>query len=421
MSSNDQGLRAPSLAGAPWLARPEPAAVIRAIAAGGHDARVVGGAVRNALLGACVKDIDIATTALPEEVIRLAAAAGLRAVPTGIEHGTVTVVVEHTPIEVTTLRRDVETYGRHAKVTFTTDWAEDARRRDFTMNALYCALDGTVFDPLGGYRDLHARRVRFIGDPHDRIREDFLRILRFFRFTAEYSKGAPDPAGLAAAVELRDGLDRLSGERLRAELLRLLAAPRAVETVAEMDAAGILSHVLGKAGDPALLARLADIERALNRAPDPLLRLGALAAARPGDALKLRDRLRLSGAEFERLARLGLADRAFDPAAPEREAKEFLYRHGTEAFTDGALVAWAKSADAPQDKPRRDRAELPHRWRAPELPIRGADVVALGVPEGPPVGRVVHAFEDWWIRHEFPSDPALLAAELASLAKAART
>ncbi len=418
MPPNDPGLPAPSLVGAPWLARPATMAVIGAISAGGYDARIVGGAVRNALLGAPVKDIDIATTAVPGEVIRLAAAAGLRAVPTGIEHGTVTVVVEHTPIEVTTLRRDVETYGRHAKVAFTTDWAEDARRRDFTMNALYCALDGTVFDPLGGYGDLHARRVRFIGDAGARIREDFLRILRFFRFTAEYSEGAPDPAGLAAAIELKGGLDHLSGERLRAELLRLLDAPRAVATVAEMDAAGILAHVLGKPGNPVLLARLANIERALDRAPDPLLRLGALAATRPGDALNVRDRLRLSGAEFERLTRLGLADRAFDPVAPECEAKEFIYRHGAEAFTDGALLAWAKSADAPDDKPRRDRADLPHRWQAPELPIRGTDVIALGVPEGPAVGRVVHAFEDWWIKHEFPSDPALLAAELARVAKA---
>ena len=295
MANDDRGLRPPSLAGAPWLVRPETRAVLEAIERGGYAARVVGGAVRNALLGEPVKDIDIATTAVPEEVLRLAEAAHLKAVPTGIEHGTVTVIASHTPIEVTTLRRDIETFGRHARVTFTSDWAEDARRRDFTMNALYCGADGTIDDPLKGYPDLVSRRVRFIGEPHDRIREDYLRILRFFRFTAEYTDGLPDAPGLKASIELSDGLSGLSGERVRAELLRLLAAPRAAETLAVMNDAGLLERVLGSRGHLELLDRVAMIEQMLGRSPDALLRLGALAAARPGAALALRDRLRLSG------------------------------------------------------------------------------------------------------------------------------
>jgi poly(A) polymerase len=323
------------------------------------------------------------------------------------------------PIEVTTLRRDIETFGRHARVTFTTDWAEDARRRDFTMNALYCAADGTIHDPLHGYPDLAERRVRFIGDPHDRIREDYLRILRFFRFTAEYTDGTPDPAGLRASVELSAGLSDLSGERIRAELLRLLAAPRTVETLAVMAEAGLIERVLGSGGDLRLLGRVAVIEEALGRSPDALLRLGALVVAHPGAALALRDHLRLSGAEFERLARMAMPDKAFDPATSEREAKAFLYRHGSEAFTDGAILAWARSADPPDDPQRLARLTLPAHWQPPSLPIRGSDVMALGVAEGPAVGRVVRAFEDWWITEDFPADAGVLTAALRRLARSA--
>jgi poly(A) polymerase len=421
MATDERGLHPPSLAGAPWLVQQETRAVLEAIEAGGHAARIVGGAVRNALLGEPVKDIDIATTALPQEVMRLAAAAHRHAIPTGIEHGTVTVIVNHMPIEVTTLRRDIETFGRHARVTYTTDWAEDARRRDFTMNALYCRGDGTIDDPLHGFPDIAKRRVRFIGDPHDRIREDYLRILRFFRFTAEYTDGTPEAAGLRASVELGAGLSDLSGERIRAELLRLLAAPRTTETLAFMHDSGLLERVLGSPGDLKLLGRAVMIEQALDRSPDALLRLGALAAARPGAALALRDHLRLSGAEFERLARMGMPDAAFDPATPEREAKAFLYRHGTEAFTDGAILAWARSADPSSDGKRRARLTLPARWQPPPLPIRGADVMQLGVAEGPAVGRVVRAFEDWWIAEDFPEDASMLAAALRRLAKTAGT
>ena len=234
----------PSLAGSDWLVRPETRAVFTALAARGFEARAVGGAVRNALLGHPVVDVDIATPARPDEVIAAAKAAGLTPVPTGIAHGTVTVVANHVPYQVTTLREDVETHGRHATVAFTGDWAADARRRDFTLNALYCNAEGRVFDPLSGYADLAARRVRFIGDARERIREDYLRILRFFRLTAEYGEGPPDADGLVACVREREGLARLSAERVREELFRLLAARRGPELVRAMFDHGLLALLL---------------------------------------------------------------------------------------------------------------------------------------------------------------------------------
>ncbi len=249
MSRADDSAGLPSLADADWLTRPQTREVFAALTAEGAEARAVGGAVRNALMGIPVKDVDIATTALPGEVMRLADRAGLHAVPTGIEHGTVTVVAGKVPFEVTTLRRDIETFGRHAKVTFTTDWREDAMRRDFTMNALYADPDGTVHDPLGGYADLQARRVRFIGDAHQRIREDYLRILRFFRFGAQYGDArAPDAEGLAAAAAEKAGLSLLSGERIRSELMLLLAAPGAVPALRQMRDAGIIDAAARRDG-----------------------------------------------------------------------------------------------------------------------------------------------------------------------------
>jgi poly(A) polymerase len=365
-------------------------------------------------MGTPVKDVDIATTALPEDVVALAKRAGLHAVPTGFEHGTVTVVADKVPFEVTTLRRDIETFGRHARVTFTTDWREDAMRRDFTMNALYCDADGRLHDPLGGYVDLKAQRVRFIGDAHQRIREDYLRILRFFRFLAQYGDGAaPDPEGLAAARAEKDGLAQLSGERIRAELMLLLAAPGAVAALATMRQAELLEPLIGVAGDVAVLERLKQLEAALGRSPDPVLRLAALA----GDgATKLRDRLRLSVVESGRLADASRRDPAFDPRSDEQVAKTFIYRHGPDAFIDGALLDWARSGHPPADSGRALRLQMPQRWRAPKLPVRGADVMALGVPAGPAVGRIVSAFEDWWIANGFPLEESLTRAKLQELA-----
>lgn len=422
MTSDMRDPEPPSLAGAPWLSSAGTRAVLGALEQGGYGARVVGGAIRNALLAKPVKDVDIATTALPADVIRIAEAAGLGAVPTGVSHGTVTVIAHHQPIEVTTLRRDIETFGRKARVTFTTDWAEDARRRDFTINAFYCDASGTVHDPLGGYADLLARRVRFIGNAEDRIREDYLRILRFFRFTAEYAAGAPDAEGLAASIALAPGLDQLSAERIRAELLRLLAAQRAEETLSVMADAGLVQRLTGTEGDVATFARLYAIEAGLSRDSDPVLGLAALTQPKPGRPVAdLATRLRLSNAEAERLSRLALPERAFHPDTPEREARAYLYRFGVEAFRDGVLLAWARSEAACDDSRWRGRFVLPNRWKVPSLPVRGADLLKVGLSEGPAIGRVVRAFEDWWISEDFPKDEFVLARALSDFVKANST
>jgi poly(A) polymerase len=402
----------PSLAGADWLARRETRAVFDALAAKGFAARAVGGAVRNALLGRAVVDVDIATPARPEEVIAAARAAGLAAVPTGMEHGTVTVIAAHVPHEVTTLREDVETHGRHATVAFTDDWAADARRRDFTINALYCSADGEVFDPLGAYGDLEAHRVRFIGEAGERIREDYLRILRFFRLTAEYGKGPPDREGLSASVAEREGLARLSAERVRQEMLRLLAAARAPELVGAMQDYGVLAYVLPAAPRPRLLARLAAIEAGLGLAGDAILRLGALAVEVPEDADRLRERLRLSNEEHARLSRAARRGPDIGPASDERAAKACLYADGEAAYREHVLMAWARSGDEPASRAWRERLALTERWRPPRFPLGGADVMALGQPAGPRVGELLRALEAWWVASDFAADETALRAEL---------
>jgi poly(A) polymerase len=408
--------RPPSLAGADWLVRAQTQAVFGALAAKGHAARAVGGAVRNALLGLPVTDIDIATPARPDEVIAAGRAAGLTAVPTGIDHGTVTLVAGHIAHEVTTLRRDVETHGRHATVAFTDDWEADARRRDFTINALYCSSEGEVVDPLGAYPDLEARRVRFVGDAGQRIREDYLRILRFFRFTAEYGQGPPDAEGLAACTAGREGLALLSAERVRQEMLRLLVAPRAVALVRALQDHGVLSYVLPVAPRPSLLARLAAIEAKLGLDADAMLRLAALSVEIAEDADRLRDRLRLSNDEHARLARMAIQMPDLSPAAPESDAKAALYAEGAAAYRACVLIGWTRSADAPASQAWRDRLALPQRWQPAQLPLGGTDVMALGVPAGPRVGELLRALEAWWIAGDFAADESALRAKLQQLA-----
>jgi poly(A) polymerase len=405
----------PLLNNAPWLRRPETQAVFAALAARGFVARAVGGAVRNTLLGLPVTDVDIATTARPEDVVAAAEAAGLKAVPTGIAHGTVTIISNGSAYEVTTLRKDVETHGRHATVAFTDDWTADGRRRDFTLNALYCSAGGEVFDPLSGHADLMARRVRFIGDAGERIREDYLRILRFFRFTATYGEGPPDRPGLNACVRERAGLAVLSGERMREEMLRLLAAPRAAELIAVMLDFGLLPQVLGLAPRPGLLARLVHLQADLSLAPDAILRLAALAVEVPEDAERLRTRFRLSNEETAKLIRASIRAPAIDPNASESAAKACLYAEGASAFQESVLLAWARSGEASTSGAWRGRLALPDRWRAPRFPIGGADAMALGVPAGPHVGELLRTLEDWWIAGDFTANEAALRAKLVEL------
>ena len=281
----------PDLAGAEWLTRPAVRRIFAALTAGDHETRIIGGAVRNALMGDGVGEIDFATTATPDEVAALAAAAGLKSVPTGVDHGTLTVVVDGRGYEVTTLRQDIETDGRHAVVRFGRDWTSDAARRDFTVNALSVDADGTVHDPVSGYADILARRIRFIGDADRRIAEDRLRILRFLRFSAEYGEGTVDEAGLAAATRARDGLRELSGERIGNEMRRLIVAPRAVEMVAIMQETGILGIVLAGVGYVGQFARFVRFEAAVGALPQMPLRLAVLAARIGEDVERVTRRL----------------------------------------------------------------------------------------------------------------------------------
>jgi poly(A) polymerase/tRNA nucleotidyltransferase (CCA-adding enzyme) len=356
---------------------------LAAVMAALPEARVIGGAVRDTLASRAVTEIDLATPRTPEQVTEALLAAGIRAVPTGIEHGTVTAVLDRRGFEVTTLRRDVETDGRHAVVAFTGDWRADAARRDFTINAMSLTRTGEVFDYFGGVSDLHAGVVRFVGDPATRISEDYLRILRFFRFYAHYGRGTADAAALVAIRGGVPGLARLSVERVWSELARILSAPDPRAAVALMDEAGVLGAVVPEGADPARLARL--VEAAAPN--DPLLRLAALLT---GDAVALSARLRLSAVDRDRLValRAGPVPRPDDVDAA---LHRLLADETRELLIDRA---WLAGADAPEWVALRARlAALPR----PVFPLEGRDVLALGEPEGPRVGVLLRAVRQWWL------------------------
>ncbi|MBI1868900.1 MAG: CCA tRNA nucleotidyltransferase [Methylocystis sp.] len=397
------------------LADPRVARLFAALAATGGETRIVGGAVRDALLGLSPHEIDLATTALPEEVVEAARRGGLKSVPTGIDHGTVTVIVEGKPFEVTTLREDVETFGRAAKVRFGHDFEIDAKRRDFTVNALSLSKDGRVHDYAGGLEDIARRRIRFIGDPATRIAEDHLRILRFFRFHAAYGEGALEAAGLHAAISARESLAKLSAERIRVELLRLLAARRAVEVAREISQAGISEVFIG-ATFPGRLERLALIESATGqgrgRAGDSLARLAAFAVLVSEDADRLRERLRLSNAEHRRLATLAQALQGLHGAdAPpnEHDLMRLLFLHGREGARDALTLAHAESAAPAQDETWLQAAGFLSEAPAPQFPVRGADLLAYGVLPGQALGATLKALQAKWIRAGFPTDPQTVA------------
>ncbi len=384
------------------LDRPALARLLAALDGEGEETRVVGGAVRNALLGRPVHEVDLATTALPEETIRSARRAGFRTVPTGIDHGTVTVLVGDVPFEVTTLRRDVETDGRHAVVRFGRDFAADAERRDFTMNALSLDRDGAVRDTTDGLADLAAGRVRFIGDPLQRIREDYLRILRFFRFQAEYGAGPIDRAGLAAAIAGRDGLARLSRERVRAEVVRLVSAPRGPETVALMAEAGLLGRLVPVIGDAGRLARAA------RAGPDPLRRLAAYGVRVTEDADRLRDALRLSNAEHARLAAYAAAlARAVSRPEPIDigEARRLVVLHGIESMGDVLVALDGEPRPVFTEAGRAALGRLLSGEDAPpRFPLTGAALVRSGVAPGPEIGRRLALARTTWIAAGCPDD-----------------
>jgi poly(A) polymerase len=397
------------LGDAPWLKSGPAARVLGLLNGNGEEARVVGGAVRNALLKIPVGDTDIATTALPDEVIRRAKAAGIKSVPTGIEHGTVTLVVDAQPFEVTTLREDTETFGRKARVAFGRDWVADARRRDFTINGLSVDAEGVVHDHVGGLDDIAARRVRFIGDPNQRIAEDYLRILRFFRIHAAYGAGDPDRAGYLACIAGRDGLAHLSAERMRMEMLKLVVAEGAVAAIVAMADGGLLLPILGGIAYTGPFAAMVAAERALGLAPDPVRRLAALAVAVTEDAKRVASRLRLTNAETRMLDSMG--HRWWRLAGmDEATARRRLYRLGADRYLDRLMLAWARAgADGNSDQ-WRELATLPARWSAPKFPLKAADFMARGIAEGPALGHVLALAEDAWLAAEFPLDEAALKA-----------
>ena len=394
---------------APWLKSSSVTRVLELLNGNGEEARVVGGAVRNALLNILIGDIDIATTALPEEVIRRAKAAGIKSVPTGIEHGTVTLVIDAHPFEVTTLREDTETFGRKAKVAFGRDWVGDAHRRDFTINALSVGADGIVYDYVGGLTDIAARRVRFIGDAEQRIAEDYLRVLRFFRIHAAFGAGEVDRAGYLACIGARTGLATLSAERVRMELLKLLVADGAIGAVVAMADGGLLLPILGGIGYTGPFAVMIAAERLLDLKPDPIRRLAALAVAVTEDARRLAARLRLTNAETRALDSMG--HRWWRLAGmDEARARRRLYRLGEDRYRDRLLLAWARAGSDADPAPWRELALLPQRWSAPKFPLKAADFIARGIAEGPALGHVLTLAEDAWLAADFPLDEPTLSA-----------
>ena len=396
------------------------AALVAGEATGAPLALFVGGCVRDALLGRPVGDVDIATVLLPDEVTARLRRAGLKAIPTGIEHGTVTAVADSQLFEITTLRVDVRQNGRHSDVAFTDDWRADAERRDLTMNALFLSPAGEVFDPVGGLADLRAGHMRFVGDAERRLREDVLRLLRFFRFHAHYGRVPPDAEGLAACGRLAHLLPTLSADRVAKEALRLLAAPDPLPALRLMCEVAVLPALLPEAASLDLVAALVTVE-GVSAGGDALRRLAALLGADAGAAETVALRLRLATRDRERLADMLQEAGRPSPEAGERTARATLYRCGPATWRDRVLLAWAESV-ASGAAPDRRAAEgwralldLPLRWPVPPPPVRGADVLARGVAPGPAVGRLVAAVERWWLDGDFAAGREECLAKLREL------
>jgi len=393
-----------------WMSEGPARAVYDALAKAGGSPRFVGGCVRDGLLGRKIKDVDIATVLPPDAVIAAANKAGLKPVPTGMAHGTVTVVADHVGIEVTTLRRDVETFGRHATVAFTDDWKADASRRDLTMNALSADMSGAIYDYFDGVHDLRAGRVRFVGKPEDRMTEDYLRILRFFRFHADYAAGDFDVPAMAAATALKDHLKSLSGERLRQETLKLMTARRVTETWRAMLLTGIAATYLPQATGMNRFTKLVELEQTLRVAPDAIRRLTALTIT--GTGAEVPAILKLSNAERDRVIAIAEARPLFvadDATAVRRQ----VYDLGNALALDLLLVDWAAGLPRESLEIGWQRAfEIVRDWPRPSFPLTGGDAKGLGVEPGPAIGRLMRDVEEWWIAGDFIADRGPCLAEL---------
>jgi poly(A) polymerase len=402
---------------ATWLKAEETQKLMAALeAARAGGSRFVGGCVRNTLMGREVDDIDIATQLTPDQVTDVAIKAGFAAHPTGIEHGTITVVVNSKPFEVTTLRRDVSTDGRRATVAFTEKWEEDAQRRDFRMNALYADASGVIHDPTGGgLDDVRSGRVIFIGDAHTRIKEDYLRILRFFRFNAWYARGPVDPNGLHACADLVAGLDTLSVERVWKEVKKLLAASDPRASWEGMTAIEARARALPELSNDTRLDALCTLEADLMLNPDPMTRTAA-ALTDEESAKALARRLKLSNEERDRLVAALGDDVKITSFMSLREMRRAIYKLGNEAFRDRVMLAWANAGG---EKAQQWRALVAHgqMWMPPKLPLTGDEVMAAGVPAGPKIGIILREIEDWWIDADFPDDKLSVIERLKAVAQ----
>ncbi len=415
----------------PWMAWPETRAVVAALSAEGAEVRFIGGCVRDSILKRPVTDIDIATPDHPERVVALLQRAGIQAVPTGIDHGTVTAVAGDRQFEVTTLRIDVETDGRRAKVAYTDDWVADAARRDFTINTFSCTLDGDLFDPFEALGDLARGRVRFVGNPTQRIDEDVLRILRFFRFQAYYGRPPADAEALAACRLRAPRLDSLSGERVRNELLRILLAPDPAAALLLMRGERVLERVLPEVGERTRhIGRLRTLVWLETRAlgmdaiePDTMRRLAAVLDTDAEGAARVAKRLRLSNRQTDRL--IGLAAPSFDIVASMQDdaLRRALHRWGGETVRDLALIGWAaeRAVDTRQPEARtaawRTIVEAAATWRPIAFPLHGRDVLALGLAPGPAVGQAIKRVEDWWEEGGCRADREACLARLTAIVR----
>jgi poly(A) polymerase len=385
---------------ATWMARPQTLAVMKALSAGGQEPRFVGGCVRDALLGLPVRDIDIATPEVPERVIHLIGEAGLKSVPTGIEHGTITALSDGISFEITTLRRDIESFGRRARVHFTKDWAEDAARRDLTLNALYCDAVGNVFDPVGGLSDLRAGRIRFVGDAQTRIEEDILRLVRYFRFLAFYGVEPADKITLSVCSKMAPLIKNLSVERLWKELSTLLLAPDPTCSLSLMEAHSILPHLLPEAVRVDLLALLVRAEIAAGKSPNYLRRLATIVDLDRNGADKLARRFKFSAKDRRRISDLCSPLALPDAQANSKKNRITLYQLGQELFTELALI----KATQVSEKDRLILAKLTTEIDLPQFSLVGQDIVDLGVPEGHKIGELLRQVESWWVAGDFTAD-----------------
>lgn len=393
----------------PWMTAPEPAAVFQTLESAGAQVRFVGGCVRDSLVGRPVNDVDIATDAEPARVIALMQAAGFKTIPLGVDHGTVMVVVDGESFEITTLRRDIDTDGRRATVEFTDDWDADAARRDLTFNALSLEVDGTIHDPFDGVADLHAGRVRFVGDATTRIQEDFLRLLRYYRFFAHYGCPPSDSDARAACRALAPNVERLSGERIRAELFKLLAAPDPGPVLDMMRDDGVLRHVIQVEGNIERVARLVAVEAKINLA-DPARRLFALLSMESGELRAAARRLRLSNAERDFLLQLNENAGRLRVDMASAGLRHAIYRLGAPLSRELALMAWADDGDETEWRAVLDVIDA---WTSIALPVSGADVLTLGVEPGATVGAHLRRVEEWWVDGDFKANRDACLAHLA--------